>query len=38
MLKYVHENGCPCDNGVLENAAKNNNLEMLKYAVVNGYG
>ena len=35
MLKYLHENGCPWNNSVCVYACKNNNLEMLKYAIEN---
>ena len=37
MLKYAHENGCEWDNCVCFYAAKNNNLEMLKYAHENNW-
>ena len=36
MLKYLHENGCPWDERVCEEAAKKGHLDVLKYVTENG--
>ena len=36
MLKYLHENGCPWDEGTCVAAAKGGHLDVLKYAHKNG--
>ena len=36
MLKYLHENGCPWNEEVCEEAAANGDLDILKYARENG--
>ena len=36
VLKYLHENGCPWNEGTCSSAAKGGHLDVLKYARENG--
>jgi len=36
VLKYLHENGCPWDEGTCEAAARNGHLDVLMYLHENG--
>jgi hypothetical protein len=36
VLKWAKENGCPWNENVCNNAAKNGHLEILKWAIENG--
>ena len=35
ILKYLHENGCPCDRNVYALAVEHDHLEILKYLLSN---